>query len=366
MARLDPGEAEDYSVVKFSLLRKFRLSPEAFRIKFLQTIKECKESYSEFAYRLKGFFESWLRGANAFEDREKILEQFALEQFFCSIPSTLKEWIQDRPEVETIQKAADYADQYCSRRREVTDDKPAFARNQSRKSDHSCSRKYEPTTGSPTPEEVEVASDDTKSKRKSFEERKPIRCYKYHQAGHVAAGCRVPKVSPVNLSLGNPEELLEPYLYNIKVNGTPCKCLRDTGATYDLVHSSLVKQSDFTSDCVWIRQALEDRSYSLPVAKVKLSGPFGVVDTDAAVSDGVLPSCPYILSNRTAKQLSESGVALNMNPVLVVTRSMKKKEAREKETVLVAAVRASTDTSTEEATAGSGMTTLVSPESQHF
>lgn len=177
MARLDPAKAEDYSFVKSSLLRMFRLSPEAFRIKFRQTKKDCKESYSEFAYRLKGFLESWLHGANAFEDREKILEQLALEQFFSSIPWTLEEWIQDRFEVETIQKAADYADQYSSRRREVTDDKPTFARNQSRKSDHSGSRKYEPTTDSPTPEAVEVASDDKKSKRKSFEERKSIRCY---------------------------------------------------------------------------------------------------------------------------------------------------------------------------------------------
>ncbi|XP_040062040.1 uncharacterized protein LOC120836966 [Ixodes scapularis] len=271
MAGLDPEEAEDYSVVKSSLLRKFRLSPEAFRIKFRQTKKDGKESYPEFAYRLKGSLESWLRGANAFEDREKILKQLALEPFFSSIPMTLKEWIQDLPEVENIQKAADYADQYCSRRREVTDDKPTLARNQPRKWDHSGSRKYEPTTDSPTPETVEMASDDKKIKRKSFEERKPIRCYKCNQAGHVAAGCCVPKVCPVNLSLRNPEELLEPYLYNIKVNGTHCKGLRDTGATYDVVHSSLVKQSDFTGDCVWIRQALEEQKTDASLAKCRES-----------------------------------------------------------------------------------------------
>lgn len=53
-----------------------------------------------------------------------------------------------------------------------------------------------------------------------------------------------------------------------------------------------------------------------------MKGPFGEIETTAAVSDGVLPTCPYILSNKTAKSLSDFGKELAMNPVLVVTRSM--------------------------------------------
>ncbi|KAG0415919.1 hypothetical protein HPB47_006907 [Ixodes persulcatus] len=115
LARLDPTAADDYASVKSCLLRKFRLSPEAFRQNFRETRKGPDESYAEFAYKLKGFLESWLRGVNSYEDREKVLEQIALEQFLSCIPTGLKEWIQDRPEVETVQKAADYADEYCSR-----------------------------------------------------------------------------------------------------------------------------------------------------------------------------------------------------------------------------------------------------------
>ncbi|KAG0424727.1 hypothetical protein HPB47_028058 [Ixodes persulcatus] len=41
------------------------------------------------------------------------------------------------------------------------------------------------------------------------------------------------------------------------VNGKTCKVLRDTGATYDVVHSSFVNESDFTGDYVCLRQGLE-------------------------------------------------------------------------------------------------------------
>lgn len=74
-----------------------------------------------------------------------------------------------------------------------------------------------------------------------------------------------------------------------------------------------------------LRQALEKATLSLPVAKVALKGSFGEIETEAAVSDSVLPMCPYLLSNRTAKQLLKSGITLDMNPVMIVTRSMAKK-----------------------------------------
>lgn len=369
LARLDPTAADDYASVKSCLLRKFRLSPEAFRQKFQETRKGPDESYAEFAYKLKGFLESWLRGVNSYEDREKVLEQIALEQFLSCIPTGLKEWIQDRPEVETVQKAADYADEYCSRHgKKVVEENRSSNRFYER-----CGPRTFVKKGAEKGKESEVPtkgvsdSDEKKRKMKALEERKPIVCYRCKQPGHVASGCRVPKVAPVNLCLGEAEDLLRPYLYDMKVNGKFCKGLRDTGATYDLVHSSLVEQEHFTGDCVWIRQALENRAVSLPVAKVKLNGPFGVVETEAAVSDGVLPNCPYILSNRTARQLSESGIPLDMNPVLVVTRSMTTSAVPETLQTEASATTGKTSSGPdEEPNEGADMTTLVSPESSNF
>lgn len=115
----------------------------------------------------------------------------------------------------------------------------------------------------------------------------------------------------------------------MEVNGKNCKVLQDTGATYDVVHSSFVNENDFTAgDYVCLRQALEGGTVSLRVAKVILKGYFGEVETEAAVLD-VLPRCPYLSSNRTAKELLKSGVKLDINPVMIVTRSMTKKSCEE-------------------------------------
>lgn len=45
-------------------------------------------------------------------------------------------------------------------------------------------------------------------------------------------------------------DLLLPYTYDMAVNGISCKVLRDTGATFDIVHPSFVKPEHFTGSCV--------------------------------------------------------------------------------------------------------------------
>ncbi|CAN7939601.1 unnamed protein product [Ixodes hexagonus] len=322
LARLAPEEAERYTEVKGALLRKYRLSPEAFRLRFREATKSPEESYSEFAYKPASFLDDWLKGAQAYEDKAKIFEQFCLEQFYRTLPEKLREWVQDRPDVETVRNAAEYADEYCARRESgcnlgKTDRLPGAS---------SVGAKAFRTSEKKANKEVpEDESPETRLK-KSFEARKPIVRFRSQKPGHVAAGCRVPKVSPVQFVLEKDEDLLGPYLHDMDVNGKTCKVLRDTGATYDVVHSSFVNENDFTGDYVCLRQALEGGTVSLPVAKVTLKGSFGEVETEAAVSDNFLPRYTYLLSNRTAQELLKSGVTLDMNPVMVVKLEINDKE----------------------------------------
>lgn len=44
-----------------------------------------------------------------------MLEQIYLEQFYFTIPEKLKDWILDRPDVGTVWKAAEYADEYYAK-----------------------------------------------------------------------------------------------------------------------------------------------------------------------------------------------------------------------------------------------------------
>ncbi|KAG0430524.1 hypothetical protein HPB47_022619 [Ixodes persulcatus] len=54
---------------------------------------------------------------------------------------------------------------------------------------------------------------------------------------------------------------------------------------------------------------MEEQSVCLPMARVTISGPFGKLDTEAAVSKNPPQSCPYLFSNKSDQMLREKGLA---------------------------------------------------------
>ncbi|KAH7977959.1 hypothetical protein HPB49_004093 [Dermacentor silvarum] len=122
IARLTREEAEDYDKLKSSLLRKCRLSAEAFRRKFREMEDARNESYTEFAYKLMSNMEEWLKEQKAYDDHAKVVLCFVLEQFYTQLPGNVRYWVQDRPEVSTVAKAAELAEEFLTRRAgEVSD-----------------------------------------------------------------------------------------------------------------------------------------------------------------------------------------------------------------------------------------------------
>ncbi|XP_064465312.1 uncharacterized protein LOC135376767 [Ornithodoros turicata] len=49
------------------------------------------------------------------------------------------------------------------------------------------------------------------------------------------------------------DALLKPYTKTLLVNGVECTVLRDSAATMDVVHPKYVKDSDYLSECAWVR-----------------------------------------------------------------------------------------------------------------
>ncbi|KAG0426450.1 hypothetical protein HPB47_026425 [Ixodes persulcatus] len=117
VARLSAGDADDYDKVKSSLLKRYRLSAEAFRQRFRNASKKSSEAYSEFAYGLKTNLIEWLKSEELYESRDKVVECVCLEQFFRSIPQSVKLWVQDRVGVDSVERAAELAKEYATRRK---------------------------------------------------------------------------------------------------------------------------------------------------------------------------------------------------------------------------------------------------------
>lgn len=334
IARMGKEDADDYDRVKASLLKKYRLSAEAFRRKFREIEKAKDESYPEFAYTLKVNLEEWLREEGALGDAEKTLQCFALEQFFRRLPENIRYWVQDRQGVDTITRAAELAEEYVNRRALEGEDVPRREISKYRADKPprwTKSGRYMPKEGLDS-----KGSGDEKNKRKeeapekraegqqkkAFEAKKPIVCYNCQQTGHISLGCKNPKV--VLMSLCSNDEnmkLLEPYIRDLVVNGQPCRVLRDSAATMDVVHPSYVEESQFTGECAWIRQAVETNSACLPVARVRIEGPFGVLDTEAAVSAHLPVQYPYLFSNKSEYLLRQKGIGFSEGIVQALTRS---------------------------------------------
>ncbi|KAH6942702.1 hypothetical protein HPB50_009316 [Hyalomma asiaticum] len=106
---------ESYDEVKEALLRRYKLSPEAFRQRF-RYAKRGNESHVDFAFRLKADLVEWLKGEDVYDDRDKVVECIALEQFYRCIEDDVKLWLQDKLGEVQLNKAAELAEEYYTRR----------------------------------------------------------------------------------------------------------------------------------------------------------------------------------------------------------------------------------------------------------
>lgn len=328
VARLTRQEAEDYSKVKACLLKKYRLSAEAYRQRFREGERGRNESYSEFAYKLMANFQEWLKEEGAFGDHDKVVQRLGLEQFYRRLPTSMRSWVMDKSDVTTVTRAAELADEFLARhasemregpKREF---KPKWQKDSvSRDAEGASKKDLKHHDG----EKAETKEDQAKHQKKVFEKRQPLTCFNCRQPGHVAAGCKNPRVAFLSAGEGDVNmKLLEPYIREMTVNGKCCRVLRDSAATMDVVHPSYVTPEQFSGECAWIKQAVEANSVCLPIARICIEGPFGILDTEAAVSPSLPPEYPYLFSNRSDELLRQKG--LNFG---VVVQALTRSKARE-------------------------------------
>ncbi|XP_077553545.1 uncharacterized protein LOC144168428 [Haemaphysalis longicornis] len=301
------------------------------KVPFREAEKARGESYSEFAYKLRANMEEWLKEAKAFGEHDKVVECFGLEQFYRRLPENLRLWVQDRPGVNTVDKAAQLADEFIARRgaqgpkdgqkefRPRPDKLGPKGRAPYEKSGAKVTESANNETGS---ENEKSANAEAQRRKKAFEARKQSACYNCGETGHFAASCKKGKL--VFHLVDQDEEsrqLLEPYVRELAVNGKPCRVLRDSAATMDVVHPSYVEPHQFTGDCAWIKQAVEAQSVCLPIARITIDGPFGELETEAAVSPSLPAQYPYLFSNRSDQLLRERGLVFGEGIVFALTRS---------------------------------------------
>lgn len=98
------------------MLKRYRLSAKAFKQKFRSATKKLDASYAEFAYDLRSYLIEWLKGAESYDDKTKMVETITLEKFYRMLPDSMRTWMQDKTGADSVHKAADLANEYTSQR----------------------------------------------------------------------------------------------------------------------------------------------------------------------------------------------------------------------------------------------------------
>lgn len=335
----EPEErSNEYRHVKHMLLDRFKMKPEAFRIKFTQHQKKQNALWKELVFELRNYLEGWLEGVEV-KDFEGLKNLMITDQIKRRVPHEIKDhFVDEWAKLTDPSLLAGKIDEYESVRGN---------RKSSQKIEKRGMEKTRP--GSPknerknsTPEKSKPGNSFWKSsapkgnwRNEHFEARRPLACYVCHSTEHLRPNCpqlkREEKINKIG-DRGADEDLFAPYMSTALVNHKKMSILRDSGASIDLVSSNHLTPGSLTGETIWVRQPLDENFCALPLAKIELESPeFGKICTKAAVVDARLDAGYYLLGNRTQKLIEESKTSPNLNAVVTRRRAKAERKVNEEE-----------------------------------
>ncbi|GFW71629.1 retrovirus-related Pol polyprotein from transposon 412 [Trichonephila clavipes] len=336
IAREPEEQAENYDYVKKLLLKRFKLSPEVFRQKFVQHQKKSDSTWKDFTFEITNYLDEWLIGLeiNTFQDLKDLM---VVDQLKKRANASMKDHFLDNwANLKSATQIAELFDNYEDVRKVNSKPMDRWGRNDKIltysgiKEKENRFGKTSPRLGASVPEST---------RERTFEKRVIQRCYHCNMPGHIKAGCPKLIKNKTTETLNNIEgnenpDFLNSYTTKDSVNGYEIDILRDTEATIDLVCAKYINPSSFSGENVWVKQPLSPELVCLPLAVVEISGNFGTVQTKAAVCGNHLNQHGrYLLGNKTA-ELIKGNLGYNFLPVEILnavqTRSQVKAAREER------------------------------------
>ncbi|XP_071490086.1 uncharacterized protein [Diadema antillarum] len=280
-ARLSLESSRDYDAVKAAILRRYDLTPDAYRVKFRELRVDKEETYTEFSVKLSDLLGRWLEGAGADTDADKLKEQILMEQMLKQVPYDLRVWLRDH-EPPTLQAMARLADQYVQSRKGMGKPQGYTGGRQDLRSFPKSGGK--PSFGSGKGENIPQKPVHNQEQKGS---RGKIQCYKCGKLGHIAVNCqsaqkstpkeeRDAKQDPAYFCRSRPHKFLEAYTSQAMLGGRKVSLLRDSGCTHSLARVDVVDPDlIIPGETIHVRGLFIKKE--LPVARVHLrSDAYGI------------------------------------------------------------------------------------------
>ena len=111
----EPEElSNNYDHIKGLLLKKFKLSPEKFRQRFVQNQRQLNSTWRDFAFELKTFLEEWITGLGI-TTFDELKELMITEQLKSRVPVEVRDhFIDDWCKIVSTRNLTDKLDDYES------------------------------------------------------------------------------------------------------------------------------------------------------------------------------------------------------------------------------------------------------------
>ena len=110
-SRLSGTEALDYDILRTSLLKRFQLTEEGFRLKFRRSTPEKGETASQFVTRIDSYLKRWMNLAKVEETYDGIHDLFLREQFMNSVQKNLQIFLKEH-KIQSVKDMVELAEQY--------------------------------------------------------------------------------------------------------------------------------------------------------------------------------------------------------------------------------------------------------------
>ncbi|GFX51656.1 retrovirus-related Pol polyprotein from transposon opus [Trichonephila clavipes] len=115
----EPEEkANDYEHIKGMLLKRFKLSPEAFKVKFKRHCKSAENTWRDFGFELANHFNKWISGLKIYDfDR---LKQLVIVEKMKKVSRDIQQHFIDDCRIVTVDDLTEKLDDYMKTQGNIT------------------------------------------------------------------------------------------------------------------------------------------------------------------------------------------------------------------------------------------------------